>query len=1027
MARATPGLGQRGIHFLTSTATLATWRWRQQWFLLLVTGVGIIAAIMLVCSIPLFSAIMLTAGLRGTVSATPESSQITITAPVAGLSTQGVQQASDIITAPLQQRLGAYLQGSVRLEMQTPKFSIVDNLAGLPASLYGVSIPDAAPHLKLLQGRVPNEGSEHMEVALTSSVMQALSVHVGSTLVIQTVVQTVSPTVTFTGPATQPFPYLLNIPLQIVGRFQVKDAQTYWHGNDFELSSSQGRGVGTPPTALGLVSSRVLLSYFDAVALQERHILQQQSPSSHLVDQSDQVYFSDPPVLYSYAALDPMKMHLAELDTLTHQLAGMQADDNALTASDTLATTFPYIGQVEPSGDLFNTRFNPSILEKFQGQLAVVQVPAAILGLQITCLILFFVSVMAGLLVDRQAETIAVLRSRGASGRQVLGSLTTQGLGISLLALLLGPPLALALVYAVAARLLPPVSQNALDAITGSPMRALGSVTWYALAAVGVTLLTMVFSLYRAARLDIVSVRRETARSTRRPLWQRLRLDIWGLVVALTGYALSLYLARTTSLLDTKAQVLVASPLSLIAPIFLLLAGVLAFLRFFPMLLRLISTVALRGRSASSMLALAHMARSPRQPLRMSLLLGLATAFAIFSLVFFASQAQRAQDLAAYQIGSDFNGSVPLEVNPLPITQETAQYRQIAGVTSVTVGYVSNGVVTLGGGAFATSTFAMQIRAVDTTTYARTVYWNAQDSQQALPDLLAQLQSWRQRGLQQGDVPALVDASAWNSMHLRVGSTFSIVENNSLTSSAHYLAVAEIEHIPTVDDNASGGVLADFATMQAVEAHNLISVPLNTLWLRTNSDPATLASLRTLLSTSRQHLDNLSDRRAVLAGLTGDPLALNLLGILSLGTSVALLLALVANILTPLLSVRARLTSFAILRALGAAPGQVVRILAWEQGLVFVLALLLGCLFGALLSWSVVPNLIFSGVLASNTASSSANQLFAIQQLLPTQIVLPVTLGVALLVLVGICALALELIGRVVLRPALGQALRISQ
>ncbi|MGH2479002.1 MAG: FtsX-like permease family protein, partial [Ktedonobacteraceae bacterium] len=312
-------------------------------------------------------------------------------------------------------------------------------------------------------------------------------------------------------------------------------------------------------------------------------------------------------------------------------------------------------------------------------------------------------------------------------------------------------------------------------------------------------------------------------------------------------------------------------------------------------------------------------------------------------------------------------------------------------------------------------------------TYARTMYWNAQDSTQALPDLLAQLQAWRQRGLQQSEVPALVDASAWNSMHLHVGSTFSIVENVSLTTSAHYLAVAEIEHIPTVDDNASGGVLVDFATMQAVQAHNFTYVPLNTLWLRTSSDPVALAHLRALLTTSRLRLDNLSDRRVILAGLASDPLALDLLGILSLGTSMALLLALVANILTPLLSVRARLTGFTILRALGAAPGQVVRILAWEQSLVFVLALLLGCLFGTLLSWSVVPNLVFTGVLASDTATSGVNQLFAIQQLLPTQIVVPASLAVALLVLVAICALALDLIGRVVLRPAMGQALRINE
>ncbi|MGH2481141.1 MAG: FtsX-like permease family protein, partial [Ktedonobacteraceae bacterium] len=396
-----------------------------------------------------------------------------------------------------------------------------------------------------------------------------------------------------------PLAYPVNISLQVVGSFQARDAETYWHVNDFELSVIKDRRVNVPPVLQGLVSSRTLLSYFDAVAHNELLTMQQQnSPLIGEPDQSDQVYFPELPTLYYYAALNPAKINLTALDNLTNRLAGVQTSYSALMASAN--PTFPYIEQITPSGDMFSFASHPSILEKFRDQLAIVQVPTAILGLQITALVLFFVSVMAGLLVDRQAEAIAVLRSRGASGRQVLGSLVTQGLGAGLFALLIGPPLALVFVYAVAARLLPSASQNALDVITNSPMQALKNVAWYALAAVGVTLLTMLFSLYRAARLDIVSVRREITRSTRRPLWQRLRLDIWGLVVALTGYALSLYLMNTTQFLDAQARVLVTSPLTMIAPIFLILAGVLAFLRFFPMLLRLISTIALRGRSASS-------------------------------------------------------------------------------------------------------------------------------------------------------------------------------------------------------------------------------------------------------------------------------------------------------------------------------------------------------------------------------------------------------------------------------------------
>ncbi|MEO7020737.1 MAG: FtsX-like permease family protein [Ktedonobacteraceae bacterium] len=42
-----------------------------------------------------------------------------------------------------------------------------------------------------------------------------------------------------------------------------------------------------------------------------------------------------------------------------------------------------------------------------------------------------------------------------------------------------------------------------------------------------------------------------------------------------------------------------------------------------------------------------------------------------------------------------------------------------------------------------------------------------------------------------------------------------------------------------------------------------------------------------------------------------------------------------------------RLTNFAVLRALGMAPRQVAMILMWEQGVVYLVALLLGLGLGA--------------------------------------------------------------------------------
>jgi ABC-type antimicrobial peptide transport system permease subunit len=1002
MARLLSRSRGRRLALLASITTLAAWRWRQQWFLLLVAGVGTVVAVMMVCALPLFSSIMFTSALRGTVGATPESSTISASIQLSGLSTSLVDQATSQMIPPLQQRLGAYLAGAPDLELKTADFEIQS--APYNMSLHGVSsMQEARSHLELLQGRLPSDQGSSSEIALSPEVLGLLKVRVNSTITLQSIGYT-----GVLGGFSAPLNYLLKIPLHIVGSFEPKGGDPYWHGEGFGLENLVGSPG--PATLSGLVSTQALLRYFDGVA------------QAH---SSNGVYLSSSSLLTWFSKLDPAKLSLNGLNVLIDQLAGLQRAMAALNDPWGL-TTSPF-GGVTVAGQLFSTSANPSILEKFRAQLAVAQIPAALLALQITCLILFFVSVIADLLVDRQAEAIAVLRSRGASARQVLGSLTTQSLGICLLALLAGPPLALLLVSFAASRLLLSPAQGAMDVVTRNPMQALLSVSWYAVAAVIAALLTMILSLYRASRLDIVSVRREAARPTRRPLWQRLRLDLWGMLIALSGYLFSLYLASSAQLLNSQADVLLVSPLALLAPVFLLLATLLFLLRFFPMLLRLVASLALRARGASSMLALAHIARTPRQPLRMALLLGLATAFAIFSLVFSASQAQRAQDVAGYQVGSDFSGDLPLEVRPLPLTQETALYAQIPGVTSATVGYVSTGGATLSLGTYSAAPFPVQVRAVDSRTFAGTAFWTTQDSDQALPNLLALLNAWKARGMRQGQVPALVDATAWNVLHLHVGSVFSIVENNADKSAASYVVVGEVSHIPTVDNVSSGGVLVDFSTMQAVQAKKLISVPINHVWLRTTDDPGVLTHVRSVLSSTRLRLDNLADRRALAEALSSDPLALDLLGLLSTGATAALLLALVANVLVPVLSVRARRTSFAVLRALGTPPHQVVRVLAWEQGIVFALALLLGGAFGALLSLTVVPNLIFTGIPAGNTAFIGGNEIFAIQQLLPPQVIFPVSLLITVLALVGLCMLALIFIGQVALRPLMGQALRISE
>jgi len=184
-----------------------------------------------------------------------------------------------------------------------------------------------------------------------------------------------------------------------------------------------------------------------------------------------------------------------------------------------------------------------------------------------------------------------------------------------------------------------------------------------------------------------------------------------------------------------------------------------------------------------------------------------------------------------------------------------------------------------------------------------------------------------------------------------------------------------------------------------------------------------LTSVRSALKNTKYHYTQLVDRRLLLATLQSDPLYLILDGVLIIGTVTALLLALIGDLLASWLSARTHLLSFVTLRALGTTSRQVTNMLTWEQAVVYITGFLLGGGFGTLLATSVIPVLTFTDL----NSNLSNEQLFALQSALGTQLVVPPSLPLVLLILVSIYVIALTIMVRVVSRPALSQALRLDE
>jgi ABC-type lipoprotein release transport system permease subunit len=974
-----------------STLRLAVWRLRQAWRLLLVAGLGNIAAVMLVCVVPLFTGIALNAGLLSVLTQSPDASHIIIGANTGQPSKDAIDSAQQQLTALVKHDMGPYVTDAATFSISIGPFQVTPSATtpsgGPQPSIYvnGIDMSQVNSQYSLVSGRFPAQTSTDFEIALPQA--DASTLHVAPGDIVQTQL-----------PGPTPTPFNLTI-VGIVAPVANAAANSFPNG-------PFGPRFGGGPFGAKVFYGGDGFQQFQAVAsndalitlLSQAGLTPQQGPT--------------PQLTWSYP-LDLSAIGTGNLNDLLDRLGRLQSDAPASSI---------FNGQNGLQGG-FLASYNYYQLQSYRIQVLVLQIPILLLLLQVFALVLLFVRMMAEMLVDRQAEAIAVLRSRGATRRQVFGAFTLHNILLSLLAVVVGPLLAIPFVRYIAEQTLPANTHQALSGLDGNPVAVAWGLKWWILAAIIVASAAMIFSTNRAAGRNILALRRESARTNAKPFWQRLNLDlIFG------GLSLLGYIGYTLAVANVDVRIkVVLSPLSVIAALMLLVAVTLLFLRFLPPLLSLAARLTTRSRSATSMLAFTQMARNPRQPVRMTLLLALATGFTIFTFIFGASQAQRVYDTAAYQVGADFNGQLPTFTPPLAFADIQSKYQSIAGVSSVALGYTTE--IT------PENTISGQdamVYAVDADTYSATAQWHDQDSTRPLSDLMAQLAAQRASAATADAVPAIVDDATMLGLHLTPGGAFTLpVPGYQQGQTMRFSVLTHVAHIPQIYNNALGdsfdgsaGILVDYQSYAAVYAQDTkAAAPApNAIWLRTQDDASSLASVRQALGKGELALGNLLDRRQIITQKQTNPLQIDLVNILLIGAGAALFLALVGIWVGSWLNARSRIVNFAVLRALGTTPRQLRWMIVWEQAIIYIGAIVLGAAVGFLLSTTALPLLIFADFATNN----NFNQL--VLEVPPARVMVPgMTLGIAFGNLVLICILALVITMGAASRLSLGQTLRLNE
>ncbi len=334
----------------------------------------------------------------------------------------------------------------------------------------------------------------------------------------------------------------------------------------------------------------------------------------------------------------------------------------------------------------------PAVLLGFDTDLFYNRLPMFIVLILIVLVVLYYVVTLASLLVDSQRGEVALLRGRGATSRQILAVFVMEAALLSVLAVAVGPLLALAGVSLIGA--LPFYA----DLSGGELLPARLSVNVYRMALLGgvLSMAALFIPALRATKLGLLTDRRGRARPPRLAFIQRYYLDL-----GILGLVLFLFwqLSKQGSFVavDLFGETGVNQLVLAVPAIFLVSAG-LILLRLFPLVMDLLGR-ALSSRYGSVLappsiiLGIWQMARNPAHHARLSLLLILTAGLGVFAASFASTLERGAVERALYESGADFRVT---NMNTLPggVSFSAAErLNQVEGVETASGVYRDTGSI----------------------------------------------------------------------------------------------------------------------------------------------------------------------------------------------------------------------------------------------------------------------------------------------------------------------------------------------
>ena len=561
-----------------------------------------------------------------------------------------------------------------------------------------------------------------------------------------------------------------------------------------------------------------------------------------------------------------------------------------------------------------------------------------------------FILMVSGQMLGMEQNEISVIKSRGASKKQILTIYLLQSTLIAVVSFVIAMPLSYMICQVVgsANSFLEFVSRKSLPARFAPP------VWFFGVGAVVLSIMTMVLPAVKYSKVGIVDHKRSRHKQ-KKPLWQTLFLDI--VLLGVSGYGLYSYHNQAEFMASRLENGAALDPLLYLCSAMFILGAALFVTRIFPLLIKLIFSVFKKAWSPAMYASFLRMLRSRSNQNFIMIFLILTMALGIFSAETAHTINSNAEDEIRHENGADLvvaeswstmkYGSTGSETEVVSTEPDFYKYVELQDDAAITKVLRRPGIKVSG-----KKDVEASLMAINTQEFGQIA--NMKDG------LLSDHWYHYLNAMSQDARGVLVSTSFRDEMGYKLGDVISFRQAKG--ESYFGVIYGFVDYWPGMVSPSAGEegisyfIIANLAQIQAKWG-----IQPYEIWMKNLN-----GSSQYIYDFAEKHglaFETFIDTNADIIELKNDPVFQATNGVLTVSFIVILVLCSVGFLIYWILSIQSRALQFGIFRAMGMTMGEVLGMLFNEQIFISGISIASGIVIGKVSSQLFVPMIqaVFSG------------------------------------------------------------------